>query len=82
MPNIFTKLKNRLTSSSGPSKAKSTGDINLGASTSSLAGSAQCYIVKEKELPKLHYAAWKGNLDKVIELSRPDKINSRDKEDR
>ena len=39
-------------------------------------------MVKEKDLPKLHLAAWKGNLDKVTEQCRPDKINLLDKENR
>jgi hypothetical protein len=89
MPNIFTKLKNRFTSSSNnpPSKSKSTSDLATTSSSqqqqlSSTTSLVHCYSVKEKDLPKLHFASWKGNLDKVTELSRPDKINSLDKEGR
>lgn len=81
MPNFFTKLKNRFTSST-PSKSKSTGDLAT-TSAASLAGiPSEYYTVKDSDLPKLHKAAWKGNIDKVIELCRPDKVNLRDKEQR
>ena len=90
MPNIFTKLKNRFASSSNnpPSKSKSTSDLATTSSSqqqqqlSSTTSLVHCYSVKEKDLPKLHFASWKGNLDKVTELCRPDKINSLDKEGR
>jgi len=53
MPNFFAKIKTRFSSPS--SKSKSTGDLSF--------SSSQGYVVeKEKELPKLHLAAWKGQL--------------------
>jgi ankyrin repeat protein len=73
MPNFFAKIKTRFSSPS--SKSKSTGDLSF--------SSSQGYVVeKEKELPKLHLAAWKGQLSKVTELCRPDKINLLDRENR
>ena len=43
------------------------------------------HVQKEKELPKLHRAVWKGNLDKVKKLTKSMKtseLNSTDKEKR
>ena len=76
MPNLFNKLVSRFSSPSpvDAKKSKSTGDLSF--------TSTQGYIVKEKDLSKLHLAAWKGNLNKVTELCRPDKINLIDKEGR
>ena len=43
----------------------------------------QIYIVKEKEMPKLHLAAWKGDYDKLQQLAKQaGKINLLDKEGR
>ena len=42
-------------------------------------------IAKEKDLPKLHRAVWKGDLMKVKQLTKNAKereLNARDKEDR
>ena len=42
-------------------------------------------VQKEKELPKLHRAVWKGNLEKVMKLTKSVKtseLNSTDKEKR
>ena len=42
-------------------------------------------IQKERELPKLHRAVWKGNLEKVMKLTKGMKtseLNSTDKEKR
>jgi ankyrin repeat protein len=72
MPSFLNKLK-ALASPSSNRKAKSTGDLSH---------IAQLYTIKEKDLPKLHLSAWQGNLNKVIELCRPDKLNLIDKEGR
>ena len=72
MSGFIKKIKGAFSSPSPTRKAKSTGDLSV----------PQIYVVKEKDLPKLHFAAWKGNLDKVMELSRPDKLNSVDKDGR
>ena len=72
MSGILRALKDAFASPSSNRKSKSTGDLSY----------PQIYIVKEKELPKLHAAAWKGNLVKVIELCRPDKLNTLDKNGR
>lgn len=79
MPNFFSSIKKRFaspssSSSAANSKSKSTGDLSF--------GTTQAYVVKEKDLPKLHLAAWKGNVNRVTELCRPDKINLLDKEGR
>ena len=79
MPSFFSQIKKRFsspTSSAAASskKSASTGDLSF--------GSTQGYVVKEKDLPKLHLACWKGQLNKVGELCRPDKINLPDKEGR
>ena len=52
-------------------------------STSKTAGVVQknAYDVKEKDLPKLHKAAWNGDLNKVKSLAKKD-VNSLDKENR
>ena len=73
MPSFFKKLKGAFQSPQTSRKAKSTGDLSF---------AGQQYAVKDKDLPKLHLAAWKGNLDKVTELCRPDKLNQLDKEGR
>ena len=42
-------------------------------------------IAKEKDLPKLHRAVWKGDLTKVKQLTKNAKereLNARDKEER
>lgn len=58
-------------------KSKSQGDLRFATSTS------QVYAIKEKDLQhKLHSASWRGELNRVIELCRPDKINVSDKEGR
>ncbi len=75
MPSFFSKIRTRLSSPSSSAKSKSTGDLSF--------TSTQGYVVsKEKDLPKLHLAAWKGQLDKVTALCRPDKINLLDRENR
>lgn len=40
------------------------------------------YLVKEKDLPKLHKAAWLGDLNKLEQLIKKNDSNSRDKEGR
>ena len=72
MSGIFKKIKGAFASPSSERKSKSTGDLSY----------PPIYQVKEKDLPKLHQAAWKGNLVKVIELCRPDKLNTIDKDGR
>jgi hypothetical protein len=93
MPSIFNKIKGVFTSPSTsrknqnpqqtpPRSARSVGG-RAGASTGSMSQPlVQVYSVKEKELPKLHAAAWRGDLDKVTELCRPDKLNTFDKDGR
>ena len=44
---------------------------SLGASGSDLS-EAGGYIVKEKDLPKLHKASWIGDLSKVKQLAKKD----------
>ena len=72
MSGFLRKIKGAFASPSADRKSKSMGDLSY----------PQIYQVKEKELPKLHLAAWTGNLVKVKELSRPDKLNTADKEGR
>ena len=79
MSGFFSKIKSAFQTpsmsqtSTGSKKSKSAGDLNY---------LTQVYTVKEKELPKLHLAAWKGEMDKVVQLCRPDKLNSLDKDGR
>lgn len=57
-------------------KSKSQGDLRF-------VSQSQVYAIKEKDLQhKLHSASWRGELNRVIELCRPDKINVPDKEGR
>ena len=72
MPGFFSKIKGAFASPSTARKSKSTNDLTY--------NHLSIYVVKEKELPKLHLAAWKGDLDKTIQLCRPDKLNSIDKD--
>ena len=72
MSGVIRALKSVFSSPSTSRKSKSTGDLSY----------PQIYVVKEKELPKLHLAAWTGNMIKVIELCRPDKLNAPDKDGR
>ena len=77
MPGFFSKLKSTFTgsnSSLNSKRSKSTQSLNY--------GQAQCYNIKEKDLKKLHLAAWKGDLSKVKSLCKPDKLNELDKEGR
>ena len=74
MPSFFSKIKGAFSSPSPSRKGnKSQTDLN---------DLPQIYHIKEKELSKLHLAAWKGDMEKVIELCRPDKINALDKDGR
>lgn len=73
MPNLITKIKNVFNSPSTARKAKSTGDLEYASSQGLL-------VVKEKDLPKLHLAAWKGDLMRVRESCRADKVNAVDKD--
>jgi hypothetical protein len=73
MPGFFSKIKGAFASPSTARKSKSANDLSY---------LSHIYVVKEKELPKLHLAAWKGDIDKTIQLCRPDKLNSLDKEGR
>lgn len=74
MPSFFSKIRDKFSSPSPSRKAnKSQNDLSY---------LANIYQIKEKELSKLHLAAWTGNKDKVIQLCRPDKINGADKEGR
>jgi ankyrin repeat protein len=89
MPSFFNKLKGAFTSPSSQRKSQSqtppTSARGAGGSTASISQPIipQVYSnVKEKELPKLHAAAWRGDLDKVTELCRPDKLNIFDKDGR
>ena len=40
------------------------------------------YSLKEKDLPKLHKAAWNGDLVKLQQLSKKGDVNQLDKENR
>jgi hypothetical protein len=94
MPSFFNKLKGAFTSPSTPRKGQSHSQTpptsaRGGAGASSTTSMSQPIVVaqvyanvKEKELPKLHAAAWRGDLDKVTELCRPDKLNIFDKDGR
>jgi len=39
-------------------------------------------IKKDKDLPKLHKAAWRGDTSKIKELAKPSSVNSLDKQNR
>ena len=73
MPNFIQKIKNVFNSPSTARKAKSTGDLEY-------ASSQGLFLVKEKDLPRLHAAAWRGDLIRVRESCRADKVNAVDKE--
>jgi hypothetical protein len=74
MPSFLSKIKALASPTMKPRNAKSQNDLNDDYSRS--------YMVKEKDLPKLHLAAWRGDMTKVAELCRADKINLQDKEGR
>ncbi|CAF0711074.1 unnamed protein product [Brachionus calyciflorus] len=74
MPGFFSKIKGAFSSPSPSRKANKT--------QNDLSYLPQIYQIKEKELSKLHLAAWKGELERVVELCRPDKINAVDKDGR
>jgi hypothetical protein len=78
MPSFFSKIKGAFTSPSTPRKNAAPAASSPNAQNSI----PKVYAVKEKELPKLHLAVWKGDLDKVTELCRPDKLNTFDKDGR
>jgi hypothetical protein len=67
------KKKTQGKGSYDPQEAAATG----GASGGTEAG----YEVREKDLPKLHKAAWTGDLSKVVQLVKKD-TSSLDKENR
>ena len=60
-------------------KSKKDGSGSASASTESLAATG--YLVKEKDLSKLHKAAWTGDLGKVKQLAKKDP-SALDKENR
>ena len=39
-------------------------------------------IKKDKDLPKLHKAAWRGDTSKIKELAKPSSVNQLDKQSR
>ena len=75
MPSFLSKIKSALGSPSMNNiKSKSTNDLSY---------NAQGYIFKEKDLPKLQAAVWKGDMDKVVDIcNKPGRIDAADKEGR
>ena len=86
MPSFLNKIKGAFTSPSTQRKSQSQNQTPpLSARSTATVPTVHIpnvYSVKEKELPKLHAAAWRGDIDKVTELCRPDKINTFDKDGR
>lgn len=78
MSSFFKKLKSLASPSLKRKKSKS----NQSLSSLNTSSCAQIYQVKEKDLPKLHLAAWKGDVEKCRQYAKADKINSIDKEGR
>ena len=84
MPKKLTKLLKL------SSKKKGDGDTNSISSKASVQGlsevtAIQIYsytIKKDKDLPKLHKAAWHGNFIKIKELAKPSTVNALDKQNR
>ena len=75
MPNFIQKLKKVLVGTPTTArKSKSTGDLDYALQTQTL------YVVREKDLPKLHLAAWRGDLQKVIDNCSAERIDYADKE--
>jgi ankyrin repeat protein len=78
MSSFFKKLKSLASPSLKRKKSKS----NQSLSSLNTSSCAQIYQVKEKDLPKLHLAAWRGDADKCRQYAKADKINSLDKDGR
>ena len=84
MPKKFTKLLKL----SG--KKKGDGDASSISSKASVQGLSEVTTIqifsytikKDKDLPKLHKAAWHGNIIKVKELAKPSTVNVLDKQSR
>jgi ankyrin repeat protein len=60
-------------------KSKSTSDLNFISQSQHYLGTIN---VKEKDLSKLHLAAWRGDYDKLVRTCSVDKIDKFDKEGR
>lgn len=74
MPSFLSKIKALASPSlNSKRKSKSTNDLNY---------NSQGYAVKEKDLPKLQAAAWRGDMEKVAEFCKPGKLDAPDKEGR
>ncbi|XP_062605316.1 ankyrin repeat domain-containing protein 7-like, partial [Saccostrea cucullata] len=56
-------------------------DPQAAGSEEATGGTETGYVVREKDLPKLHKAAWTGDLSKVVQLVKKD-TSSLDKENR
>lgn len=84
MPKKLTKLLKL----SG--KKKGDGDTTSISSKASVQGPSEASAIqifsysikKDKDLPKLHKAAWQGNISKVKELAKPSTVNVLDKKSR
>ena len=84
MPKKLTKLLKL----SG--KKKGDGDNTSISSKASIQGTSEVSAIqifsytikKDKDLPKLHKAAWQGNIIKVKELAKPSTVNVPDKKSR
>ena len=84
MPKKLTKLLKL----SG--KKKGDGDNTSIASKASIQGPSEVSAIqifsytikKDKDLPKLHKAAWQGNIIKVKDLAKPSAVNVADKKSR
>ena len=71
-------------------KKKGDGDTASISSKASIQGASEVSAIqtfsysikKDKDLPKLHKAAWQGNIGKVKELAKPSTVNAPDKKSR
>lgn len=73
MPSFLSKIKSFATPSLNSRNSKSANDLSY---------TSQGYLVKEKDLSKLQLAAWKGDMDKIVEYCKPGKLDACDKEGR
>ena len=82
MPKISKLLK----------KSKKKGDVDTASISSKASVQPTCEgsavhiysytIHKDKDLPKLHKAAWRGDTSKIKDLAKPSSVNALDKQSR
>lgn len=75
MKKFFNTIKKK-------TQGKGSYDPQEGAASGGASGGSEAgYEVREKDLPKLHKAAWTGDLSKVVQLVKKD-TSALDKENR